>query len=232
MFKFLKDFVSSIKESAAEGVAEFHSEEAIRKNQKIAALQLRNAPLLARLSNASAFESFAVALAAPYRQTFCRDLYEARKDGRPAVYLLCSDIPPDEVTTWKSLLIRDFSVSDAESAQKQFSSMIEILDKFADDDALALWIVRTSHLAIGSASVGYVSTADALAWLAPVVTAAVDNFSGWEVYGNAFLRGESKLQSSNFAGSLLLANTVKSLLADDLSPWKTLHWSAPSMIRV
>lgn len=226
MFKFFKELVDSAKEGLAEAKAELAEEAAAEQAGKAAALQAANAPLLARLAAAPPAEVFAVALAAPYRQVFLRELGTARLEERPAVYLRCTDIPEKETGDWKKLLERDFSVTDAFSAQIAVEEIADKLDGLEDDAALALWLVRCSHLATGAAAVGYVTPEKAVAWLAPVLQSAVDNFADWETYGACFLAGEPDAPGSNVLGRKFLAGAVDSLLKDDLSPWVTERWPA------
>ncbi|MET3497028.1 DUF1266 domain-containing protein [Variovorax boronicumulans] len=221
MFKFFKELVDSVKEGMAEGRAELAQEEADRQ----AAQQKNNAELEARLAASSRFENFAVALAAVYRQTFAPDLNEAREAQRSAVHLLCIGIPPNEVEPWKKLLARDFSVTTGEEAAAAVAAIIEDFPSHSDDE-LALWIGRASHLATGAAAVGYARDEEVLAWLEPAVELAVERFSGWDNYSQSFLAGERNAPGSNIVGRKLLASVAEKLLADELSPWKTVAWPA------
>lgn len=219
MFKFFKELVDTVKEGMAEGRAELAQEAAERQ----AARQAGNDALEARLAASSRYENFVVALAAVYRETFAPDLQEAREAGRQAVHLMCVGIPAKEVEAWKKLLARDFSVSNREEAETVVAGIVGELSSHADDD-LALWIGRASHLATGAAAVGHASAEEALAWVAPAAGLAVERFGSWESYSQHFLAGERNAPGSNFVGRKLLASVSEKLLADDLSPWKTVAW--------
>lgn len=222
MFKFFKELVDSVKEGMAEGRAELAQEAADRE----AAQQETNAALAARLAASSRFENFAVALAAVYRQTFAPDLNDAREAKRSAVHLLCIGIPPNEVEAWKKLLARDFSVTDGEEAQATVAEIVDDLAAQAGNDDLALWTGRAAHLATGAAAVGYASAKEALDWLEPAVELAIERFTGWDNYAQSFLSGERNAPGSNIVGRKLLASVTEKLLADELSPWKTVAWPA------
>jgi hypothetical protein len=220
MFKFFKELIDSAKEGLAEGKAELAQEAAERE----AARQEGNAALEARLAASSRFENFAVALTAVYRETFASDLRDAEEMQRSAVHLLCVDIPPKEVEPWKKLLARDFSVTERENAEAVVTEIVSGLPSQPSDDDLALWIGRASHLATGSAAVGYVSAEAALEWLVPAVELAVKRFSGWDNYAQSFLAGEREAPGSNFVGRKLLASMAQKLLESERSPWKTVAW--------
>lgn len=222
MFKFFKELVDSVKEGMAEGRAELAQETADRE----AAQQENNAALAARLAASSRFENFAVALAAVYRQTFGPDLKEAHEAQRSAVHLLCIGIAPNEVEAWKKLLARDFSVTNGEEAQAAVAEIVDDLASQASNDDLALWTGRAAHLATGAAAVGYASAEEALDWLEPAVELAIDRFTGWDNYAQSFLAGERNAPGSNIVGRKLLASVAEKLLADELSPWKTVAWPA------
>ncbi|RZI96671.1 MAG: DUF1266 domain-containing protein [Haliea sp.] len=220
MFKFFKELVDSAKEGLAEAKAELAEEQAAKDEAGRAATSV----LIDRLAATSPREAFAVALAAPYRQVFLRELSTATREERPAVYLRCMAIPDGEIEDWKKLLDRDFSVTDALGAQTTVADMVDQLDTLDSDEALALWLVRASHLATGSAAVGYVPVGEALEWLAPALQAAIDNFNDWESFGQAFLAGEPTAPGSNVLGRKFLAGAVDSLLKDPLSPWVGDTW--------
>jgi len=220
MFKFFKELVDSVKEGMAEGRAELAQETADRA----AAQQENNAALAARLAASSRFENFAVALAAVYRQTFAPDLKEAHEAQRSAVHLLCIGIAPNEVEAWKKLLARDFSVTNGEEAQAAVAEIVDDLASQASNDDLALWIGRAAHLATGAAAVGYASAEEALDWLEPAVELAIERFTSWDNYAQSFLAGERNAPGSNIVGRKLLASVAEKLLADELSPWKTVAW--------
>jgi len=222
MFKFFKELVDSVKEGMAEGKAELAQEAADRE----AAQQENNAALAARLAASSRFENVAVALAAVYRQTFGPDLKEAHEAQRSAVHLLCIGIAPNEVEAWKKLLARDFSVTNGEEAQAAVAEIVDDLASQASDDDLALWTGRAAHLATGAAAVGYASAEEALDWLEPAVELAIGRFTGWDHYAQSFLAGERNAPGSNIVGRKLLASVAEKLLADELSPWKTVAWPA------
>ncbi|QSI29175.1 DUF1266 domain-containing protein [Variovorax sp. RKNM96] len=222
MFKFFKELVDSVKEGMAEGRAELAQETADRE----AAQQENNAALAARLAASSRFENFAVALAAVYRQTFAPDLKEAHEAQRSAVHLLCIDIAPNEVEAWKKLLTRDFSVTNGEEAQTVVAEIVDDLASQASEDDLALWTGRAAHLATGAAAVGYASAEEALDWLEPAAELAIERFTGWDNYAQSFLAGERNAPGSNIVGRKLLASVAEKLLADELSPWKTVAWPA------
>ena len=219
MLKFFKELLDSAKEGMAEGRAELAQEAA----EAAALAESTRVELEARLARASAFERFAVALAAPYRQTFAADLRDAHEAHRAPVYLMCVDIAPKEVESFKKLLARDFSVEDGDDAEATVLAMVESLASEPDDSA-ALWIARTAHLATGAAAVGHVAAEEALEWLVPVVERAVQRFDGWERYGQAFLVGERGAPGSNIVGRKLLQGVVDKLVGDEISPWRTLPW--------
>ena len=224
MFKFFKELVDSVKEGVAEGKAEVAQEEAARQQALQAALQESNAPLEARLAASSRFENFAVALAAVYRQTFAPELRQAQDEGRSAVHLLCIEIPPKEVESWKKLLARDFSVTNGEEAQAAVTEIVNGLASQPSDDDLALWTGRAAHLATGAAAVGYASAEAALDWLEPAAELAVEHFGSWDSYAQSFLAGERNAPGSNILGRKLLASVAEKLLQDERSPWKTVAW--------
>jgi len=219
MFKFFKELLDSAKEGMAEGRAELAQEAA----QEAALAQSTRVELEARLARASDFERFAVALAAPYRQTFAPDLADAHEAQRAPVYLMCVDVAPKEVASLKKLLARDFSVEDGDDAEATVLAMVESLAS-EEGEAAALWIARAAHLATGAAAVGLVAAEDALEWLVPVVEQAVHLCDGWESYGQAFLVGERGAPGSNIVGRKLLQGVVEKLGADPISPWRTLPW--------
>ncbi|RZI69471.1 DUF1266 domain-containing protein [Variovorax guangxiensis] len=219
MFKFFKELLDSAKEGMAEGRAELAQEAA----EAAALAESTRAELAARLARASAFERFAVALAAPYRQTFAADLRDAHEAQRAPVYLMCVDIAPKELDSFEKLLARDFSVEDGDDAEATVLAMAESL-ALEPDESAALWIARTTHLATGAAAVGHVTAEDALEWLVPVVERAVRSYESWESYGQAFLAGERSAPGSNIVGRKLLQGVVEKLGNDEISPWRTVPW--------
>jgi hypothetical protein len=225
MFNFFKELVDSVKEGVDKVKAEAAQQQAARQQTLLAAHQESNAPLEARLAASSDLENFAVALAAVYRQTFAPELRQAHDEGRSAVHLLCTGIPPEKVASWQKLLARDFSVTNGEEAAAKVAEMEKDFPSHTDDE-LALWIGRASYLATGAAAVGYASDEDALAWLEPAVALAVERFSGWDNYSQSFLAGERHAPGSNILGRKLFASVTKKLLEDELSPWKTVAWPA------
>lgn len=220
MFKFFKEMLDSVKEGVAEGKAEAAQEEAERQ----AASQQVNAALEARLAASSRYENLAVALATIYRETFAPDLKAAQEAQRSAVHLLCIGITAEEVEPWKKLLARDFDVSDGAQARAVIGQLTPEPAAAVSDDDMAVQIARASHLATGAAAVGHIPADEALSLLEPVVTEAVERFSGWEAYGRSFLLGEREAPGSNFLGRKVLSSTVEKLLQDERSPWKTVPW--------
>jgi len=225
MFKFLKEMMDSVREGAAEAKAELAQEAA----EKAAAHSAATEASRVKLAETSAYEKFLVSLGAPYKQTYTRELSAAARDEVPVVYLYCIGLPPDEkVEEFKSMLERDFGVTDLESLQVTYMALLSTeidpdvpVDSKAD---LALAIARTSYMVCTGAAVGYLEPARALAMTEPLVQQAMARFDSWADFGANFVVGEKAAPGSNVLGSGFLKRTVDALLSHELSPWKHLAW--------
>lgn len=232
MFKFLKEMIDSVREGAAEAKAELAQEAA----EKTAAHSAAAEASRVKLAETSAYEKFLVALGAPYKQTYTRELTAAARDEVPVVYLCCIGLPPDEkVEEFKSMLERDFGVTDLESLQVTYMALLmtevdpEVpVDNKAD---LALAIARTSYLVCTGAAVGYLDPARVLSMTEPLVQQAMARFDSWADFGEHFVAGERTAPGSNVLGSGFLKRSVDALLSHALSPWKHLAWPVSSTER-
>ena len=227
MFKFFKEMIDSVREGAAEAKAELAQEAA----EKEAADRAANAAAQARMAAIPAYEQFLVALGAPYKQTYTRELTTAVRDERPAEFLFSLPLPPDEkVAEFQSMLNRDFGVTDLATLQTTYAAMLMVeIDPdvpVEDKAALALSIARASYLVCMGAAVGHVPALHALSMTVPLVETAMARFDGWEDYGRQFVTGEKDAPGSNALGSGFLKRSVDSLLKEARSPWRVVAWPA------
>lgn len=230
MLKFFKELIASAKEGIEEGRAELAAEAAA----KDATVGERRTRMVERLAAASDYERFAVALGAPYRQVFSTELRDARAEERPAAGLECIELPSMDPVEWRSLLDRDFSIVDADSAREVLAGITAHVDEYGphEIDAAALWIVRGSYAAGASAALGYLGDDEALGWMRAFVLRALREHADWAGLGASFLRGESQDAASNFLGRKVLASAVATLSKDDLSPWANRPWPARDSLSV
>lgn len=226
MFAFLKDMIAAVREGASEGLAEAREEIGAEKASKTLAATEQLSALKMRLALALPMERIVTAFAAPYRETFLSELATAVTETRPPIYLLCMDLPAKELSSWKTLIARDFDVEDADGAEALTRALLEIA-RSAPEGECAVSLVRACHIAAGVAGLGYVDVDRALIWAAPAVTIAAERFGSWNVYGQAFLLGERDAAGSNVLGRKVLARTVQRLADDPTSPWRTVTWPAP-----
>ena len=225
MFAFLKDMLAAVREGGSEGLAEARDEIEAEKAAKALATTEHLSSLKKRLALAPPMERIVTALAAPYRETFLAELAAAANDTRPPIYLLCTDLPAKELRSWKTMIARDFDVTDADGAEALTRALVELADSLPESEC-AVSLVRACHVAAGAAGLGYVDADRALIWAAPAVASAAKRFASWEAYGQAFLQGESATAASNVLGRKVLARTVHRLAEDPTSPWRTLAWPA------
>ena len=218
MFKVLKELMGAWREGAAEAKAEAELEEAKKLET--------HATLSAQMQATPAFEQFVMALGAPYRQSFTRELSSAKRDERPAIYLCSFALPPDEKPeTWRGLLERDFSITDEASLREVLAGVREVVSVAADasDHAtVALWVARVGHIVSAGHAVGMISNKHACELAFPFVLAAMKSFDGWTPYSAAFLQGDS--DESNMLSRKLMASSVQALKDSELSPWATVSW--------
>lgn len=225
MFKFFKELIDSAREGAAEARAEIAQEAAEKK----AALTAAHGATAARVAAISGYEKFLVALGAPYKQTYTRELTAAARGNRPVEFLYCMVLPPDEkVAEFQSMLNRDFGVTDLATLQTTYAAMLMTeIDPgipVEDNAALAVSIARASYLVSMGAAVGFVTAAHALSMSAPLVERAMARFGSWAEYGQHFLSGEKAAPGSNALGSGFLKRSVDSLLNEPQSPWRNVAW--------
>ena len=225
MFKFLKEMIDSVREGAAEAKAELAQEAA----EKEAADKATNEAARVKLGETSAYEKFLVSLGAPYKQTYTRELTAAARDEVPVVYLYCIGLPPSEkVPEFKSMLERDFGVTDLASLQVAYMALLSTeIDPDVPVDSkaeLALSIARASYLVCTGAAVGYLAPAHALSMTEPLVKQAMARFDSWADFGEHFVAGEKTAPGNNVLGSGFLKRSVDALLSHELGPWKHLAW--------
>jgi hypothetical protein len=225
MFKFFKEMIDAVREGAAEAKAELAQEAA----EQEAAGRAAAADSQARVAAISAYEKFLVALAAPYKQTYTRELTDAARDERPAEFLFCMALPPGEkVEEFQSMLNRDFGVTELASLQTAYAAllMVEIDPDVPVEDkaSLALAVARAAYLVCTGVAVGYVAPLHGLSMTVPVVERALARFDGWEDYGQHFVAGEKAAAGSNALGSGFLKRSVEALSKEAASPWRHLPW--------
>lgn len=225
MFKFFKELVDAVREGAAEAKTELAEE----SRQQEAAAQRRQFESQARLAATPRYEQFLVALGAPYKQTYTRELQAAARDERAALFLFCLALPPDEKTeTWRSMLDRDFSVTGRETLVTTVEAIIgeQLAPASGGEEGAcrALWIGRACHLIAASAAVSYVPEKQAQALAEPFVRAAIERYTGWQDYARQFVEGERSAPGSNMLGHKIIEGSVELLLKNPLSPWSSLAW--------
>lgn len=220
MFKVLKELMGAWREGAAEAKAEAEQEEAKKLET--------HARLSAQMQDIPAFEQFVMALGAPYRQSYTRELSSAKRDERPAIYLCTFALPPDEKPqTWRGLLERDFSITDETSLREVLAGVREVVNAAAeagDHAAVALWVARVGHIVSAGHAVGMISNKHACELAFPFVLAAMKSFDGWTAYSAAFLKGDADSDESNMLSRKLMAGSVQALKESELSPWASVTW--------
>ena len=222
MFKFFKELFDSAKEGVAEANAELAQEALATSN----ALLERQASALAAWSATSDFERFSVALAAPYRHVYSSELRDAKSESRKAYGLQSISLLSESEQEWKNLLKRDFSVTDGASAAAVTNDLEgAILEpELLDHDGSAVWLVRSSYVIFTSAALGYFTNRQAFDLIEPLAVTAARRFTGWQDFGESFLRGEKSVPGSNVFGRKVLSDAIKELLSNPLSPWVELTW--------
>lgn len=223
MFAFLKDMIAAVREGASEGLAEAREDIDAEKAAQALAATEQSSALKTRLALALPMERIVTALAAPYRETFLGELSAAATEARPPVHLLCTDLPAKELRSWKTLIARDFDVEDADGAEALTCALIDEA-RDAPEGKCAVSLVRACHIAAGAAGLGYADVDRVLIWATPAAAIAVQRFTSWNAYGQAFLHGERDAAGSNMLGRKVLARTVQRLADDPTSPWRTLPW--------
>jgi Protein of unknown function (DUF1266) len=221
MFKFFKELIESVKEGVEEGKAEAKQE---AEEQSTAKLE-QQAFDLSLLNATSLTERFAVALAAPYRHVFSSEMRHAKEESRQAYRFQYINLLGETSKEWRSLLERDFSVSDEQTASRVILEFQNKLNSDSvDNDKSAVWIVRGCYLIITSAVLEYLPHSHAYDLIQPFASSASKSFLSWEDLGTSFLRGEKTEPGSNFLGRKVLSDAITDLLNNELSPWVELEW--------
>ena len=178
------------------------------------------------LFHASAFERFAVALTAPFRESFSLELHAAARDGRSAPTLEVITLP-GRPSWWRQPLAHCFGVTDMESAERvvtQLGTTARRTTPWSTEGATFL-LAQSLHVAMVSAGLGYLGRERSLDLAALPVGLALEMHHSWGEFATALALGQ-QLGARNQAQAIAFGQAIGRLASDRRSPWQLVAWGS------
>lgn len=211
MFRFIKEIVDSFKEGVAEGKAELENE------RKVACDIADNTVLKVKAQDGPTIENLALALSCPFRSVLT--------SGVPMRLMEFGYLESGEVESLRKLLRRDFELNDGSDVSNVLDVLVEAHDE-EDYMARSVFLAGLSLYILTSAvDVGYLSFHEVEPLCREKLSFISTHVVSWQQFGLLFMEGEC---INNAIGRWFLRRGVRSLLEEDVSPWRIFLWESVS----
>lgn len=225
MFKFIKELWGSLTEGINEGIEE-------AKREKLAKDGLKESLIRSPLT----LEKHAIAFACPFREIMINSL----DSGFSAHLYGFGHLSDKEKDSLKSLLIRDFGITDGKTALVAIGSLIgpwtdqdkeetqeqaEALEAFRSVEYVTFSCSTSFYILTSAIELGYLDQKEEEGVMESLANAILDlDLNSWEDFGNMFMAGEKIVGINNPAGRRFFKTSIKRLLNDEKSPWVNMPW--------